>query len=101
MMRGFWRYLATSASLALACSASDYAPPGCERAPASAGYNWTCQTPPPKGALPSRTSALVRSDPKFNGGASLHSAGDNRFNPATGTGPRGSTGRTIQCQGGR
>jgi hypothetical protein len=79
--------------------AADYIPPGAGCAPSlRAAYNWICATPPAEGTLPDRTSALVRSDPRCNGGPSLHSAGDNRANPATGAGPRGTAGRTVQCQ---
>ena len=80
--------------------AETYMPPnaGCVPSTPSSGYNWVCATPPAEGTLPNGTSALVRSDPRCNGGPSVHSAGDNRPNPATGERAQGNTGRTIRCQ---
>ena len=86
--------------LAVPAIADTYVPPnaGCVPSPPGSGYNWVCATPPAEGTLPILTSALVRSDPKCNGGPSIHSAGDNKINPDTGKPATGNAGRTVRCQ---
>jgi hypothetical protein len=86
------------AIVSTACAA-EYLPPGCAAAASGSGYNWVCDAPPPEGALPNQTRAFVRSDPRCQSGPSLHIAGNNRVNPATGQSPSGIGGRTVQCQG--
>jgi hypothetical protein len=91
--------VACGIAMVSAASLAQYAPPGCAAAASGSGYDWVCEAPPPEGALPDQTRAFVRSDPRCQSGPSLHSAGNNWVNPATGHSPSGASGRTVQCQG--